>query len=120
MQIMRDIVPLSLLQCLMLCAGQVLLKLGLSTSGPFRWSWSFFRAQILNGWYFGCGVCFTLATLLWVYILRHYPFGTAYPLSSMAYVFGMVAALLVFREEVGWEKWLGVTLVCLGCTLIAK
>ena len=35
-----------------------------------------------------------------MYILRHYPFSQAYPLSSLAYVFGMVAAMWIFHEQV--------------------
>jgi undecaprenyl phosphate-alpha-L-ara4N flippase subunit ArnE len=32
----------------------------------------------------------------------------------------MLAAILVFHEEVSVVKWLGVCLIVLGCMLIAK
>ena len=117
---MWKIVPLALLQSLFLCGGQVLLKLGLAVSGPFRWSWSFFRAQLTNWWYLGCGISFGIATVLWLYILKHFPFSIAYPLSSLSYLFGMFAALFVFREQVSGSQWVGVIIIMAGCALMVK
>ncbi|MBO4447765.1 MAG: EamA family transporter [Bacteroidales bacterium] len=117
---MWKLISLSVLQALFLCAGQVLLKLGLAQSGPFQWKWDFFRSQLTNYWYPACGVCFGLATILWFHILKHYPFSIAYPLSCISYVFGMIAALMVFHENVAWTQWLGVMLIMAGCVLIVK
>jgi drug/metabolite transporter (DMT)-like permease len=44
----------------------------------------------------------------------------AYPLVSLSYVFGMIAAIVFFHETVDWVKWLGVLFIMLGCYLIAK
>ena len=44
----------------------------------------------------------------------------AYPMVSLSYVLGMVAAIVVFREEVSPTQWLGVLLIMAGCYLIAK
>lgn len=55
-----------------------------------------------------------------MYILKHYPFSQAYPLSSLAYVFGMVASLFVFREQVSWMQWAGVLLIMAGCYCVAQ
>lgn len=117
---MWKLVPLALIQSLFLCGGQVFLKLGLQVSGPFSWTWKFFKAQLTNWWYLGCGLSFGIATVLWFYILKHYPFSIAYPLSCLSYVFGMLAAILIFHESVTWVQWLGVFLVMTGCVLIAK
>ena len=59
-----------------------------------------------------------LASLLWMYITRQFPFSTAYPMVSLSYVFGMLAAIVVFHEEVSVIKWLGVFFIILGCLLI--
>lgn len=117
---MWKIVPLALLQSLFLAGGQVLLKLGLAASGPFKWSWSFFRAQITNWWFLGCGISFAVATVLWMYILKHFPFSIAYPLSSVSYIFGTIAAILVFHEQVAWSQWLGVLLIMAGAALMVR
>jgi undecaprenyl phosphate-alpha-L-ara4N flippase subunit ArnE len=39
---------------------------------------------------------------------------------SLSYVFGMLAALLVFHEQVSVAQWTGVALIVLGCILIAR
>jgi drug/metabolite transporter (DMT)-like permease len=44
----------------------------------------------------------------------------AYPLVSLSYVFGMIAAIVFFHETVDIVKWLGVLLIMAGCYLIAR
>ena len=106
--IMWKLVILAVTQSVFLCGGQVLLKLGLAAS------------QLTNWWFLLCGISFGVATVLWLYILKHFPFSIAYPLSCLSYAFGMVAAILVFHEQVNWVQWLGVFLVMTGCVLIAR
>ena len=108
------------LQTLFLSGGQVLLKLALQQLGKFEWSWAYFKSVLADMWFLACGISFGVATVLWLYILKHFPFSIAYPLSCLSYVFGMVAAILVFHEQVNWMQWLGVFLVLTGCVLIAR
>lgn len=117
---MWKIVPLALLQSFFLAGGQVMLKLAMAASGPFKWSWSFLRAQLTNWWFLGCGISFGVATVLWLYLLKHFPFSIVYPLSSLSYIFGMIAAILIFREQVEWSQWLGVLLIMAGSALMVK
>ena len=44
----------------------------------------------------------------------------AYPMVSLSYVFGMLAALLFFHETIPPTRWLGVFLIITGCFLVAK
>lgn len=53
-------------------------------------------------------------------MLRVFPLSIAYPLSSLSYVFGMIAAIVCFHEQVDIVKWIGVGLIMAGCCLIAK
>ena len=117
---MYKLIPLALLQSVFLCGGQVLLKLAMAASGPFSWSWKFFRSQLTNCWFLLCGISFGVATVLWLYILKHFPFSVAYPLSCISYALGMVAAIVVFHEQVSWTQWLGVVLIMGGCILVAR
>jgi undecaprenyl phosphate-alpha-L-ara4N flippase subunit ArnE len=55
-----------------------------------------------------------------MYILRNYPFSQAYPLSSLAYVFGMIAALWLFDEHISLTAWIGVLLIMAGCYLVTR
>ena len=113
------LLPLSLCQAMLLAGGQVLVKIALRHMPKVEMSWAFVSSQITNWWWLACGVCFGGATVLWAYILKHYPFGLAYPLSSVAYVFGLIAAMLVFGEHVSASAWIGVCLIMLGCCFIA-
>lgn len=117
---MLQIIPFSILQCLLLSGGQVLLKFALNDMGAFRWQWQFFERLLTNWWLLGCGLCYGAATILWMYILKNFPFSMAYPMISLSYVFGMFAAILVFHEQVPLTRWIGVFLIMGGCCLIAK
>ena len=86
----------------------------------FSWSRDFLASLLVNWQFAASGLFFGAASLLWMYIVKHFPFSTAYPMVSMSYVFGMLAAIMFFHEEVSAAKWLGVALIMTGCFLIAK
>lgn len=117
---MLTLLPLSVVQALLLAVGQVLVKVALQHMPRPEFSWSFVWSQATNWWWLFCGICFSGATFLWAYILRHYPFSLAYPLSSMAYVFGMIAAMAVFHEQISASAWCGIGLILLGCYLVSQ
>ena len=117
---MLNLLLLAVIQAAFLCAGQVLLKIAMQVMPPFSWTGEYFLALLTNWWLLGCGICFTIAGVMWLYILRHYPFSQAYPLSSMAYVFGMIAALLLFHEHIAITGWLGILLIMAGCWLVVQ
>ena len=112
--------PLALIQSLLLTAGQVLLKFGLARMEPFSMSASFFKSVFINWQFALCGLSFGAGSLLWMYIVKHYPLSMAYPMVSLSYVLGMIASIVFFHETVDATKWIGVALIVLGCCLIAK
>lgn len=111
---------LALVQSSLLAGGQVLLKFALNRMLPFSWSLAFWKSVFVNWQFAACGVCYGAGSLLWFHIIKNYPFSMAYPLVSLSYVFGMVAAIVFFHESVEWTKWLGVILIMGGCYFIAK
>ncbi len=111
---------LALTQSLILASGQVSMKIGLARMDPFSWTKSFFASAFLNWPFALSGLLFGSSALLWMYIVKHFPLSVAYPLVSMSYVFGMLASMVVFHEEVSLSKWIGVLLIMGGCALIAK
>ena len=115
-----SLLSLALIQSFLLAMGQVMLKFGLLRMEPFGWNLSFWRSALVNWQFALCGILSGSATLLWFYIIKHFPFSMAYPMVSLSYVLGMVAAILVFHEEVSPTRWLGVLLIMAGCYLIAK
>ena len=117
---MWRIIPYAILQSILLTAGQVFLKFALGRMPAFAWTRDFW-VTLLTNWQFAvCGLFFLLASLLWMYIVKVFPFSSAYPMVSLSYVFAMLAAILFFNEEVSVIKWIGVMFIVLGCMLIAK
>ena len=90
---MTRLIPIAILQSAVLALAQVLLKFALAGFGKWQWSWQFVKSQLTNWYWLGCGVMFTGATVLWMYMLKRFPFSQAYPMSCLSYVFGMIAAI---------------------------
>lgn len=111
---------LAIIQSLLLAGGQVLLKFALARMLPFSMTLAFWKSVFVNWQFAACGLCYGAGSLLWFYIIKHYPFSMAYPLVSLSYVFGMVAAIVFFHEDVNLIKWIGVLLIMTGCYLIAR
>ena len=117
---MLKLICLSLIQCSFLALGQVLLKFGLSRTGPFSWTLKYFRDVFTNWWLVGSGLSMIAATILWFYILKHNDLSLAYPLISISYIFGTLAAVFIFHETVPLTRWIGVCLIMLGVAFLAK
>lgn len=117
---MWKLLPLSLLQCVLLSAGQVLLKFALMKMPPFGWNREFWLSLPCNWQFAACGLCYGAASLLWMYILKRFPFSMAYPMISLSYVIAMFSAILFFHETVPAHRWIGCTLIVCGCMLIVK
>ena len=110
----------SLLQSTLLVGGQVFLKFALMRMPAFAWTREFWLSLLSNWQFAACGLFFGAASLLWMYIVKTFPFSMAYPMVSLSYVMGMVAAIMFFHEEVSMTRWIGVAFIVLGCFLIAK
>lgn len=117
---MWKLLPLSLLQCVLLSAGQVLLKFALMKMPPFGWNREFWLSLPCNWQFAACGLCYGAASLLWMYILKRFPFSMAYPMVSLSYVIAMFSAILFFHETVPAHRWIGCALIVCGCMLIVK
>lgn len=117
---MLKLLSLSIVQCLLLSSGQILLKAALEKMLPFGWNRDFWYS-LFGNWQFGvCCICFGTGSLLWMYILKHFPLSMAYPLTSLSYIISMVAAILFFHEVVPLYRWIGCILIIAGCFLILK
>jgi len=117
---MLKVIVLTIIQCFLLASGQVCFKLAVEKITRFRFSWAYFVDILSNWWLLASGVSLISATVLWGYILKHFEFSVAYPVTAFAYVFGMLAAIFVFHETVSITRWIGVGMIILGVMLIAK
>lgn len=114
------LLTLALIQSALLAIGQVMLKLGVGRMEPFGWNERFWHSVLFNWQFAASGLCFGAGSLLWMYIVKRFPLSMAYPMISLSYVFGLIAAAMVFHEIVDYKKWLGVTLIIGGCILISR
>lgn len=117
---MWRLVTYAVIQSMLLCGGQVFLKFALTRMPSFGWNKAFWVAALTNWQFAVSGILFGACSLLWMYIIKHFPFSVAYPMVSLSYVFGMLAAILFFNEEVSLSKWIGMLCIVIGCFLIAK
>ncbi len=117
---MWRVILLAVVQSTLLAGGQVFLKFALQKMHPFGWTGDFW-ISLLQNWQFACcGIFFGASSVLWMYIVKHYPLSVAYPMISLSYVFGLLAAIVFFHEYVSAMKWIGVGLIIIGCCLIGK
>ena len=82
---MLRFIVIAILQSIFLSSGQVFLKLAMKRIDVFEWSWVFFKNLLLNWPLAACGLGFGGATVLWLYMLRHFDFSLAYPITSISY-----------------------------------
>lgn len=96
------------------------MKLGMAEIGSPSLTWDF-ALRFLASWrMLLCGLSFLCGGLLWVYIIKYFPLSQAYPMSSMTYIFGMLAAAIIFHEHISISQVAGLVLIMLGCVLIAR
>lgn len=117
---MLTLIILIVIQSILLIAAQSLLKVSVQLFGDFSWSWSYFKTVFTTWQFAASGVCALAAFLVWMYVLKRYPFGLAYPLLSISYIIGLLSAYFVFHETVPLTRWIGVAIVMVGVFLIAK
>lgn len=117
---MLKFLTIGLLQSIFLASGQVFLKLAMNRMGQFAWTWNYFKDLLLNWPLAACGVGFGAATLLWLYMLKHFDFSLAYPITSLSYIFGMLAAAFIFHESIPTARWLGVIFIVIGVFFMVK
>jgi undecaprenyl phosphate-alpha-L-ara4N flippase subunit ArnE len=103
-----------------LALGQVLLKFGLEKVDKFSWTGQFFRDFFTNWWLLGSGLSMIAASIIWFFILKHHDLSLAYPLISISYIFGTLAAVFIFHETVPLTRWVGVLFIMIGVAFLAR
>jgi len=86
----------------------------------FSWTWKFFRELFANWQLLASGLSMGAASLLWFWIIKNHPLSIAYPLISISYIFGAIAALLIFHESIPPTRWIGIIFIMIGVAFLAK
>ncbi|MCM3272401.1 hypothetical protein [Paenibacillus elgii] len=103
---------------LLLVLGQTIWKIGVSKV-------SLNTAQdalnlMISPWIWAGGLLYVLATGIWLYLLSKLPLSYLYPMQSVAYVFGLIISLILFKEFIPLTRWIGVAVIMIGVYLVAK
>ena len=114
------LIILIIVQSVLLVAAQSLLKISVELFGKFSWSWQYFKTVFTTWQFAASGLCALAAMLVWMYVLKHYPFSVAYPLLSISYIIGLLAAYFFFHEAIPFTRWIGVIIVMIGVFFIVK
>ena len=117
---MFKLIVLATIQSFLLAACQVFLKLAMLRIEKFTFTWTFFKDLLINWQLALSGISIAAASIIWMYMLKHFELSVAYPLISISYIFGMLAAIFVFHEVVPITRWIGVALIMAGVVFLVK
>lgn len=103
--------------------GQIVLKLGmnkvglsLAKVGLINFFLKIFTTpQVLLGLFL-----YGVSTLFWLVILSREKLSFVYPMVAFSYVVTVILSIFILKEQVPWLRWLGLGIICVGITLIAK
>lgn len=108
------------LQSVLLVAAQTFLKISVQLFGKFSWSWAYFKTVFTTWQFAASGICAVTAMVVWMYVLKRFEFSVAYPLLSISYIIGLLAACFVFHEQVPLTRWIGVGIIMIGVFFVVK
>ncbi len=108
---------LILLNVILLTSGQLLWKKGLTAAGGISLA---NILQVFMSPLIAAGLLlYVLATVVWFAVLSRADLSFAYPLQSMAYIVGMIAAWLILKEAIPVTRWIGVLIIMLGVGVVS-
>ena len=108
-----------LVQQAMSVIGQLLLKMGMQKVENFSWTWHAI-GQVFTNLHLQVGLWLLIAAnVFWLWLLNKYAFSLVYPLTSLGFIFSVLAGMIVFHEYVSPIHWVGVVLIMAGCLCIA-
>jgi len=107
---------LLLLNIVLLVAGQTVWKIGLDRLGGLHLHNALQVAA--SPWIVSGILLYGLATLIWLAVLSRLPLSAAYPMQSLAYVFALLLAWLLFGEAVPPNRWIGTGIILAGVFVV--
>jgi len=104
-----------------LVANQVILKSWIDSKNVVIWppNFNLFKS-LISFEIFIVGILVLLSGLIWIYLLGKVQFSILYPIISLSYVLGILAAKFIFMEEIPTIRWIGVLIIILGVILVGK
>jgi drug/metabolite transporter (DMT)-like permease len=121
---MLKIIMLSTFTTLLITSGQVLWKLGLSRIGGFYLSeysllGNLFRI-LMNPFVIAGFVVYIIATGFFMFLLSKYDISLVIPISSVSFVFSLIAGAYIFHEQISLMRISGVFVIIAGILMVLK
>ncbi len=122
---MNRYLPLIIFGVLLNAAAQLALKQGMRHIGSF----SFSRGGELAGAALAAATnpfvlaglgCYLISVVVWLLVLSRVEVSFAYPLLSIGYIVTALAARFWFHENLDFNRWCGIGVICLGVWLITR
>jgi len=73
-----------------------------------------------NSWFLGGIAAYACSVLTWLLVLRRVPLAVAAPFVALVYVLVPLASRTLFDDRIGPRMWVGMLLVVLGVSLVAR
>jgi len=104
-------------------AAQLMLKAGASAVGAIS-SWAALRTAApslaLHPGVVGGLSCYVISVVVWIVALSRVEVSIAYPMLSVGYVINALLAMWLFGEAVSVQRWIGIAVILVGVTLVAR
>lgn len=102
----------SLFTVMLLSIGQVLFKIAslkIETSGR-----GVVLALLINPAFIAAMIIYSIATIMWILLLRSAPLNQIYPFAAFAFVMVPIMAHIILGEQLGWGTFFGAGLIISG------
>jgi len=112
---------LTVISTALLVVNQISLKMWISNNEVTLWPlnkklvYSILSPEILVSL-----LSIIIGGVIWIYLLKKIEFGILYPMISISYIWGLIAAKYVFHEDISVNRWIGVGIIMVGIFLIVR
>ena len=117
---MFKLIILATIQSSLLVTSHIFMKFAMLRMEKFSFTWAYFKDVLMNWQLALSGISIAVASIIWLYMLKHYELSLVYPLISISYVFGMLASVFIFHEIVPITRWIGVGLIMVGVVFLSR
>jgi len=103
--------------------AQLMLKAGAGSVGPIAGLQelrSAAPALAMHPGVLGGLTCYVVSVVVWIVALSRVDVSIVYPMLSVGYVVNALLAMWLFGEAVTVQRWLGIGVILIGVTLVAR
>lgn len=108
MDLVFDFLPIIILTAVT-AVGMIFLKLGSKKVNLKKSIFTILNLKILLG-----GFLYFIASIYFVYLLKTRELSTLYPLTALTYLFVIMLSIMILKEKMNKEKWIGTSIIILG------